>query len=159
MLMLDYLVENKAILSKASFIREVVGKAAEAEVARLWKVRDAVRLIDEVSVLAVVRKSPVQNKRSFYISLVRLLWSSKEPKKMRFFADLNSSGPLAMPFGIRHSFEAASVVFSNQLVKGVLATFGMSQVLNAVVRSIAIDVVDLRWRHHSMHIKPCKPVS
>lgn len=46
MLMLDYLVENKAIQSKASFIREVVAKAAEAEVQRLRRVREAVKRLD-----------------------------------------------------------------------------------------------------------------
>lgn len=46
MLQLDYLVENKAIFSKAAFIRDVVSKAAEEEIKRLWKVREAVKRID-----------------------------------------------------------------------------------------------------------------
>lgn len=46
MLMLDYLVEQRAIYSKASFIREVVAKAAEAEVNRLRRVRAAVKQLD-----------------------------------------------------------------------------------------------------------------
>lgn len=46
MLMLDYLIENKAIYSKASFIREVVAAAAEKEVQRLHKVREAVKRIE-----------------------------------------------------------------------------------------------------------------
>jgi len=46
MLMLDWLVENRAIFSKASFIREVVSKAAEAEIARLRRVRAAVKQLD-----------------------------------------------------------------------------------------------------------------
>lgn len=47
MLMLDYLIENRAIYSKASFIREVVASAAEKEVARLWKVREAMEKIEQ----------------------------------------------------------------------------------------------------------------
>lgn len=43
MLMLDYLIEQKAIFSKAAFIREVVERAAEEEIKRLWKVREAVK--------------------------------------------------------------------------------------------------------------------
>lgn len=46
MLMLDYLVENRVIFSKASFIREVVTKAAEEEIARFWKVREAIKGMD-----------------------------------------------------------------------------------------------------------------
>lgn len=46
MLQLDYLVENKAIYSKASFIREVVSRAAEDEIKRLRRVREAVKRID-----------------------------------------------------------------------------------------------------------------
>ncbi|AOJ09668.1 hypothetical protein [Burkholderia mayonis] len=47
MLQLDYLVENKAIRSKSSFIREVVEAAAIVEVERLWRVKEAVRRIEE----------------------------------------------------------------------------------------------------------------
>lgn len=46
MLMLDYLVEQKAIFSKAAFIREVVERAAQEEIKRLWKVREAVRRLE-----------------------------------------------------------------------------------------------------------------
>lgn len=46
MLMLDYLVEQRAIFSKASFIREVVERAAEEEINRLWKVREAMKRIE-----------------------------------------------------------------------------------------------------------------
>lgn len=47
MLQLDFLVENRVIFSKAAFIREVVAKAAEEEIARLYKVRAAMKLIDK----------------------------------------------------------------------------------------------------------------
>ncbi|CAB3972368.1 MULTISPECIES: hypothetical protein [Burkholderia] len=47
MLQLDYLVENKAIRSKSSFIREAVEAAAMAEVERLWRVKEAVRRIEK----------------------------------------------------------------------------------------------------------------
>jgi hypothetical protein len=46
MLMLDYLIENKVISSKASFIRDVVSKAAEAEITRFRRVREAVKRIE-----------------------------------------------------------------------------------------------------------------
>lgn len=46
MMQLDWLIENKAIFSKASFIREVVSKAAEEEIQRVMKVREAVRRLD-----------------------------------------------------------------------------------------------------------------
>lgn len=46
MLQLDFLVEQRAIASKASFIREVVAKAAEAEIARLRRVRAAVKQLE-----------------------------------------------------------------------------------------------------------------
>jgi len=45
-LQLEYLLEHKAIRSKASFIREAVEKAAEAEIQRLWMVREAVRQME-----------------------------------------------------------------------------------------------------------------
>lgn len=47
MLQLDFLVENRLIFSKASFIRDVVSKAAEAEIARFWKVQEAVKRLDK----------------------------------------------------------------------------------------------------------------
>jgi hypothetical protein len=43
MLQLDWLIENKVIFSKASFIREVVSKAAEEEIKRALRVREAVK--------------------------------------------------------------------------------------------------------------------
>lgn len=46
MLQLDYLVENRVIASKASFIREVVGKAAEEEINRFMRVQEAVKRMD-----------------------------------------------------------------------------------------------------------------
>lgn len=49
MLMLDYLVENKAIYSKASFIRDVVTKAAQEEIDRLDRVREAMSRIEAKS--------------------------------------------------------------------------------------------------------------
>jgi hypothetical protein len=47
MMQLDYLVENRVIFSKASFIRDVVAKAAEAEIIRFRRVQEAVRKIDQ----------------------------------------------------------------------------------------------------------------
>jgi Arc/MetJ-type ribon-helix-helix transcriptional regulator len=44
---LDYLIENKAIRSKSSFIRDSVAKAATEETERLWKVREAVRRMED----------------------------------------------------------------------------------------------------------------
>lgn len=49
MLQLDYLVENKVIFSKAAFIRDVVSKAAEEEINRLGRVREAMARIDTKS--------------------------------------------------------------------------------------------------------------
>lgn len=46
MLMLDYLIENKAIYSKAAFIREVVEAAAENELRRLARVKEAIKRIE-----------------------------------------------------------------------------------------------------------------
>ena len=46
MMQLDYLIENKAILSKASFIREVVEKAAQEEIGKLRRVREAIRRME-----------------------------------------------------------------------------------------------------------------
>lgn len=46
-LQLGYLVENNAIRSKSSFIRDAVAKAAEEEVQRLWHVREAVRQMEQ----------------------------------------------------------------------------------------------------------------
>jgi hypothetical protein len=47
MLQLDYLVENRAIHSKSSFIRDVVNEAATREVEKLRRVLEAVRRIEE----------------------------------------------------------------------------------------------------------------
>lgn len=46
MLQLDYLIQNKAIRSKSSFIREAVEAAATAEINRLWRVQEAVQRMD-----------------------------------------------------------------------------------------------------------------
>lgn len=46
-LQMDYLLENKAIRSKSSFIRDAVAKAAEEEVQRLWHVQEAVRQMEQ----------------------------------------------------------------------------------------------------------------
>lgn len=46
MMQLDFLVEQRAIFSKASFIRDVVAKAAEAEITRLRRVRAAVKQLE-----------------------------------------------------------------------------------------------------------------
>lgn len=47
MMQLDYLVENRVIFSKASFIRDVVAKAAEAEIQRFRRIQEAVKKLDE----------------------------------------------------------------------------------------------------------------
>ena len=44
---LNYLIEHKAIRSKSSFIRDAVARAAEEEVQRLWRVREAVRQMEQ----------------------------------------------------------------------------------------------------------------
>lgn len=46
MLQLDWLIENKVIFSKASFIRDVVSRAAEEEIKKTRRVREAVRRIE-----------------------------------------------------------------------------------------------------------------
>jgi len=46
MIQLDYLVENRAIHSKSSFIRDVVDAAATLEVEKLRRVQEAVRRIE-----------------------------------------------------------------------------------------------------------------
>lgn len=45
MLQLDWLIENKVIYSKASFIREVLSKAVEEAITHHLKVQEAVRKI------------------------------------------------------------------------------------------------------------------
>lgn len=47
MLQLDWMVANRIIFSKASFIREVVAREAEKEIARALRVREAVRKLDK----------------------------------------------------------------------------------------------------------------
>jgi metal-responsive CopG/Arc/MetJ family transcriptional regulator len=44
---LDYLIEHKAIRSKSSFIRDTVEQAASDEIARLWRVQEAVRAYEK----------------------------------------------------------------------------------------------------------------
>jgi len=46
MIQLDYLVQNRAIHSKSSFIRDVVDAAAMLEVEKLRRVQEAVRRIE-----------------------------------------------------------------------------------------------------------------
>lgn len=49
MLQLDFLIEHKVIFSKAGFIRDVVAKAAEEEIARYWKVQAAIKHLDKAN--------------------------------------------------------------------------------------------------------------
>lgn len=44
---LDYLIKHRAISSKSSFIREAVEAAATEEIRKLWRVREAIRRMDE----------------------------------------------------------------------------------------------------------------
>ena len=46
MLMLDYLIENKIIYSKASFIRDTVSKAAEEAITKAHRIKEAVKRIE-----------------------------------------------------------------------------------------------------------------
>lgn len=46
MLQLDWLIENKVIYSKASFIRDVVAAAAEAAIVKHRRVQQAVKQIE-----------------------------------------------------------------------------------------------------------------
>lgn len=46
MMQMDYLIKNRAILSKSSFIRDAVAAACTEEVRKLWRVREAVRRMD-----------------------------------------------------------------------------------------------------------------
>ncbi|MBU9386657.1 hypothetical protein [Burkholderia multivorans] len=47
MMQLDYLVQNRAIHSKSSFIRDVVSAAATAEIEKLRRVQEAMRRIEK----------------------------------------------------------------------------------------------------------------
>lgn len=47
MMQLDYLIKHRAIGSKSSFIRDVAAAACTEEVRKLWRVREAVRRMDE----------------------------------------------------------------------------------------------------------------
>lgn len=44
---LDYLLKNRAIMSKSSFIRDAVAAACTEEIKKLWRVKEAVRRMDE----------------------------------------------------------------------------------------------------------------
>lgn len=44
---LDYLLKNRAIMSKSSFIRDAVAAACTEEIRKLWRVKEAVRRMDE----------------------------------------------------------------------------------------------------------------
>lgn len=44
---LDFLLKNRAILSKSSFIRDAVAAACTEEIRKLWRVKEAVRRMDE----------------------------------------------------------------------------------------------------------------
>lgn len=46
MLMLDFMVENRVISSKASFIREIVEREATAEINRFIKMQAAMKKLD-----------------------------------------------------------------------------------------------------------------
>lgn len=46
-LQLDYLVKHRAIGSKSAFIRDAVAAACTEEIRKLWRVREAVRRMDE----------------------------------------------------------------------------------------------------------------
>lgn len=47
MMQLDYLIKNRAIMSKSSFIRDAVAAACTEEIRKLWRVKEAVRRMDE----------------------------------------------------------------------------------------------------------------
>ena len=47
MLQMDYLIKNRAITSKSSFIRDAVAAACTEEVRKLWRVKEAVRRMEE----------------------------------------------------------------------------------------------------------------
>lgn len=47
MLQLDYLIENRAITSKSSFIRDSVAAAATVEVEKLRRLQEAMRRIEQ----------------------------------------------------------------------------------------------------------------
>lgn len=47
MLQMDYLMKNRAITSKSSFIRDAVAAACTEEVRKLWRVKEAVRRMEE----------------------------------------------------------------------------------------------------------------
>ncbi len=47
MMQMDYLIQHRAIGSKSSFIRDAVAAACTEEVRKLWRVREAVRRMDE----------------------------------------------------------------------------------------------------------------
>lgn len=47
MMQMDYLLKNRAITSKSSFIRDAVAAACTEEVRKLWRVKEAVRRMDE----------------------------------------------------------------------------------------------------------------
>lgn len=43
---LDYLLQNKVIHSKSSFIRDAVSRMAEEETQRFWDIQEAIKHLD-----------------------------------------------------------------------------------------------------------------
>lgn len=54
---------------------------------------------------------------------------------------------------------AARVVFAKADVLAVLLLRGLSQIAHSVVKGLAVNVVDLKWRPSPIRIKPCKAVA
>lgn len=87
------------------------------------------------------------------VRLMRFFGCGKQPKSNRLVIDLDFGQPL---FVFLANARKTTAVVSTLTILRILGVCRLAQIGNAIVRSVAIDMVKLMRRPFVMNIEPCK---
>lgn len=97
----------------------------------------------------------------FQISFIGFFGRIKSPKKNGLAIGANSGSPLTSVFLLRDTQKSTSLIsFVREfLVLHILCRCHIAQIIESIISSISINMVNIKFRPFAGYIKPSKPIS
>ena len=93
-----------------------------------------------------------------YVSGMRIFFVGKVTKLTKATVLSDVSYPFSLFLVPTHANETTCVDFANASVAGIFGRRSQTQIGNAIIGFIAVDMVHLFWRPLAVHIKPSQPM-
>ena len=91
----------------------------------------------------------------FQIRFMRFFWRSKQSQTDRLVIDFNFGEPFLV--FLANAGKSTFVVFALTVLR-VLRVSGFSQIADAIVRSVAVNVIQLMRGPFTINVQPCQPM-